>query len=157
MKEDYLDKCIKKSILCWLATVDKAGSPNVSPKEIFDLYDSETLIIANIASPKSVKNIREYDQVCVSMIDIFEQVGCKLKGRANIINHASPKFEAYSQILEMKTAGKYPFKEVIEVSIESESSILAPSYLFYKEETVAEKKAKAMQQYGVKPISNENP
>jgi len=25
-----------RSVLCWLATVDDAGHPNVSPKEVFD-------------------------------------------------------------------------------------------------------------------------
>jgi len=42
--------------MCWLATVDRHGQPNVSPKEIFAAFDSEHLVIANIASPSSVRN-----------------------------------------------------------------------------------------------------
>jgi hypothetical protein len=46
-----------RSVLCWLATVDEVGQPNVSPKEIFAGFDSNHLVIANIASPKSGRNI----------------------------------------------------------------------------------------------------
>jgi ribosomal-protein-alanine N-acetyltransferase len=42
------------SVLCWLATVDGNGQPNVSPKEIFAVFDTEHLVVANIASPTSV-------------------------------------------------------------------------------------------------------
>ena len=45
------------SVLCWLATVDGNGQPNVSPKEIFAVFDTEHLVVANIASPTSVRNI----------------------------------------------------------------------------------------------------
>ena len=46
------------SVLCWLATVDDHGMPNVSPKEIFCCHGERELLIANIASPQSVRNIK---------------------------------------------------------------------------------------------------
>jgi predicted pyridoxine 5'-phosphate oxidase superfamily flavin-nucleotide-binding protein len=51
---------IENSVLCWLATVDAAGVPNVSPKEIFDHYNDDRIIIADIASSNSVRNIQEH-------------------------------------------------------------------------------------------------
>ena len=52
--------CARKSMLCWLATVDAQGQPNVSPKEIFKcepilapsyrLYPDETTEQAQVAS-----------------------------------------------------------------------------------------------------------
>lgn len=59
-------------ILCWLATVDADGQPNVSPKEIFTVFDSEHLVIANIALA-SVRNIAVNPRVCVSFVDVFVQ------------------------------------------------------------------------------------
>jgi predicted pyridoxine 5'-phosphate oxidase superfamily flavin-nucleotide-binding protein len=67
-----------RSVLCWLATVDENGQPNVSPKEIFAVFDSEHLVIANIASPMSVRNIGVNPRVCVSFIDVFVQKGFKV-------------------------------------------------------------------------------
>lgn len=40
---------IDRSVLCWLATVDATGAPNVSPKEVFCAYGASTLLVANIA------------------------------------------------------------------------------------------------------------
>jgi predicted pyridoxine 5'-phosphate oxidase superfamily flavin-nucleotide-binding protein len=53
------------SVPCRLATVDAHGRPSVSPKEIFAAIDAEHLVIANIASPASVRNIAAGAPVCV--------------------------------------------------------------------------------------------
>lgn len=60
-------------VLCWWATADEQGQPNVSPKEVFAVVDDQHLLIANIASPVSVRNIQHNPKVCVSIIDIFVQ------------------------------------------------------------------------------------
>ena len=41
----------RRSVLCWLATVDAEGQPNVSPKEIWSVADDEHVVVAHIASP----------------------------------------------------------------------------------------------------------
>ena len=60
---------INNSVLCWLATASIENMPNVSPKEIFNYYDTDKIIVANIASPQTVKNITINENVCVSFID----------------------------------------------------------------------------------------
>nr|WP_324292378.1 pyridoxamine 5'-phosphate oxidase family protein [Aureispira anguillae] len=45
---------IDKSVLCWLATTSVESIPNVSPKEIFNYYGTNQIIVANIASPQTV-------------------------------------------------------------------------------------------------------
>jgi uncharacterized protein len=72
-------------VLCWLATVDAAGVPNVSPKAIFDHYNDDRIIIADIASSDCVRNIQAHPAVCVSFIDVFRQRGFKMIGQATII------------------------------------------------------------------------
>jgi len=54
---------IEKSVLCWLATCSLDMVPNVSPKEIFTNVGYDRIIIANIASSQSVKNIIENSKV----------------------------------------------------------------------------------------------
>jgi len=53
----------RRSVLCWFATVDSTGQPNVSPKEIFAVFDSEHLVVANIASPASARNVEQNPRV----------------------------------------------------------------------------------------------
>jgi len=62
---------IDKSVLCWLATVSAENIPNVSPKEIFTYYQTDKIVVANIASPQTAKNIGQNRNVCVIFIDIL--------------------------------------------------------------------------------------
>ena len=66
-----IKECIDKSVLCWLATSSEENIPNVSPKEMFTHYQDEFIIVANIASPQTVKNIKQNPNVCISFIEIL--------------------------------------------------------------------------------------
>ena len=79
--KEYIDR----SVLCWLATASIDNVPNVSPKEIFKYYESDKIIVANIASPQTVRNIKRNENVCVSFVDVLVQKGFQLKGKARII------------------------------------------------------------------------
>src|SRR3712207_6031020 len=84
---------LDNSVLCWLATVSGAGAPNVSPKEIFVLHDDETLVVADIMSPVTIRNIRANPSVCVSFVDVFRMRGFKVEGRAAIIPRDDDAFD----------------------------------------------------------------
>lgn len=58
-------------MLCWLATVDAQGQPNVSPKEVWAIADDRHVVVANIASPVTVRNIAQQPQVCLSFVDVL--------------------------------------------------------------------------------------
>ena len=83
---------INRSILCWLATVSTENVPNVSPKEIFNYYGTDKIIVANIVSPQTVRNIKQNENVCVSFIDILVQKGFQIKGLAKIIKKTDSEF-----------------------------------------------------------------
>jgi len=106
-----IKKYINKSVLCWLASSSSDNFPNVSPKEIFTYY-KDSIIIANIASPGTVKNIQVNPQVCISFIDILVQKGFQLKGTAAIIKKSDSEFEALEEILLQMTKGKFPFASI---------------------------------------------
>jgi len=144
---------IQRSILCWLATVDVHGQPNVSPKEVFAAFDENHLVIAHIASPISVRNIQQNPKVCVSLIDIFVQKGWKLIGHAQYVNASDEAFYAYAKPLLAMAGGKFNIQAVLVVKVEQAHPILAPSYLFYPSTTTEEGQMDAaMKTYGVRPI-----
>jgi len=140
---------IEKSVLCWLAT-SMDGQPNVSPKEIFTYYGDSLIIIANIASPGSVKNIKLNPKVCLSFIDILIQKGYQLKGQAKIIKKGEPEYLIYGSLLTKMTGDLYPFSSIIAIEIESAKQILAPSYMLYPSVTEEEKAEQAKRTYGLK-------
>ncbi len=146
--EKEIKTYIDKSVLCWLATSSKENIPNVSPKEIFTYYNNE-IIIANIASPQTVRNIKENDNVCVSFIDILIQKGYQIKGKAKIIKKNDSVFSTLEKELIKMTKGKFPFSSIIKISIESSKVILAPKYVLYPETTEEEQIASAKKTYKI--------
>ncbi|MCO4785317.1 MAG: pyridoxamine 5'-phosphate oxidase family protein [Marinomonas atlantica] len=128
----------EKSVLCWLATVSEDAVPNVSPKEIFTFVDENLVLIANIASPESERNIKMNPKVCVSFIDIFEQRGFKVKGTAQVVTSEDSHWPEYLAALKVLAGESYPIKNIFVVSVESSSKIMAPSYGLFPDTTTPE-------------------
>ena len=144
-----------RSVLCWLATVDDSGQPNVSPKEIFAVVDSTHIAIANIASPTSVRNIQHNSQVCVSFVDVFVQKGYKVIGVARNVVRQEAEFSRWAEPLEAMAGPRFPIHSVIVVQAVSVEPIVAPSYRLYPSETSEPLQvASAMRAYGVKPLTD---
>jgi uncharacterized protein len=142
---------IENSVLCWLATVDAAGMPNVSPKEIFHHYEHDRIVIADIASSNSVSNIKAHPAVCVSFIDVFRQRGFKITGQATIIAPDAEDFSVVGADLLKMAGDDYPIRNVISVKIGRISRIWAPSYALFPERSETERMLDAYRTYGVHP------
>lgn len=143
-----IKQSIDRSVLCWLATVSADHIPNVSPKEIFNYDEHDKILIANIASPQSVKNIKQNPQVCLSFIDIFVQKGFQIKGTARIVTKKDPEFAEMEAILLTMTGGKFPFASITQITPTSAKPIIAPRYLLYPETTEEEQIVNAKKTYG---------
>ena len=118
-----------------------------SPKEVFSYFKSDTIIIANIASPQSVKNIRQHENVCVSFIDILVQKGFQLKGKAEIVDKSHNGFNDMERILTSLTDGKFPFATITQITVEQIKPIIAPRYLLYPDTTEREQIESAKRAY----------
>jgi len=148
MLNSEIKKYIDQSVLCWIATSSSDNVPNVSPKEIFNYYGDNAIIIANIASPQSMKNIKHNKNVCVSFIDVLVQKGFQLKGAAEIIIKSDGDFKAMKNVLLKMTEGKFPFSSIIKITVEYTKPIIAPKYPFYPETTEEEQAKSAYISYG---------
>lgn len=151
MLNDAVKNYLSKSVLCWLATANKSGEPNVSPKEVFTYEGDQILLIANIASPVSVGNIRENPMVCVSFVDVFIQKGYKIKGEARILEKKDPDYEHKEKHLTDLFSSDFPIKSIIEVTVQKVATIQAPSYFLNPQVTEQTQIKNAMKTYGVRP------
>lgn len=152
MLTDEVKKYIDKSVLCWLATSDKHNEPNVSPKEIFTYKGDTTFLIANLASPNSIDNIKDNPNVCVSFVDVFVQKGFKLKGIATLIDKTDNRFALKVKSLTDLFTDKFPIKTIIEIQVTKVDAIQAPSYFLYNDITEQSQINNAMKSYKVKPV-----
>jgi hypothetical protein len=154
LTDDVLDY-IDRSVLCWLATVDARGTPNVSPKEVFCAHGRDRVLIANIASPTSVRNLRTNPRVCVSFVDVFVQKGYKLVGDAEVVVPGDPRFPLLEAPLAAITGGLFPIRGVIAVRVMAAEPIVAPSYRLIPGTTEESQVAAAMRTYRVAPASRD--
>jgi len=152
MLSDEVKQSARASVLCWLATTDADGAPNVSPKEMFLLYAEDKVLIANIASPSSVKNIRNNSAACLSFVDVFKQKGFKLKGGAKIAEKGSEEYALYLAEIHAHLGGEaFPVASIIELTVTRVEPIVAPSYRLFPDTLDEDRIASAMQAYGVRP------
>jgi hypothetical protein len=140
---------INESVLCWLATANENGEPNVSPKEMFIANGTNHILIANIASPESVRNIYSNSSVCLSFIDVFKQKGYKVKGSAKVIEKHNDEFQSKELVLRTLGGEKFNINSIIEILVCNVSPIVTPSYLMFPETTESSQVQQAMDTYGV--------
>ena len=151
MLNDEVHQLINESVLCWLATSSTDGQPNVSPKEIFAAYNNDSIIIANIASPTTAKNIRENPKACVSFINIFTQKGFQVSGSAAYLTKDDLDYADIEQQLTVLTGGNFPFKSAFRIHAEQIREVIAPRYRLFPDTTESDQIKSAMQTYGVQP------
>ena len=131
MLTDAVREAARRSVLCWLATVDAEGQPNVSPKEVWTIADDQHVVVAHIASPISARNISQHPQVCLSFIDVFVQKGWKLLGRAQYVHSSDAVFSGYAKPLLPMAGDQFNIQGVFLVTVEQAHPIIAPSYRFF--------------------------
>ncbi len=142
----------KRAVLCWLATVSADGQPNVTLKELFAIQDDQTLVIADVLSTNSVRNIRANPLVCVSFVDVFAQRGFKVEGEARVVAPEAPEFATFGAPLMAMAGETFPVRHAIVVQVTRISRIWAPSYTLVPERTDAERHEEAYRRYGVRPL-----
>ena len=150
MLNESVREAARRSVLCWLATVDVDGQPNVSPKEVWAIADEQHVVVAHIASPVSARNIAQQPQVCLSFVDVFVQKGYKLLGLAREVHANDPGFAVWAEHLLAMVGQRFTIQSVLVIQVQSVAAIVAPSYRFYPNETTeASQVASAMRTYGV--------
>jgi predicted pyridoxine 5'-phosphate oxidase superfamily flavin-nucleotide-binding protein len=148
----------QRSVLCWFSTVDRDGQPNVSPKEIFAVFDDRHLVVANIASPTTVRNIALSAKVCVGFVDVFVQKGFKVLGVARNLAPSDPTFATWAAPLARLAGPRFPIHSVIVVQATAVEPIVAPSYRLYPSETTEQSQvAAALCTYGVVRAAGDAP
>ena len=141
--------CLDQSVLCWVATSDSDGRPNVSPKEVFT-SDGDRILIAHIASPKTVRNIEVNPQVMVSVVDVFAQHGWQFSGQASLTWADTSEFAELVKLLDVITQGLYPIKAVMVVAVRDAQRIVAPSSWLFPDRPQDVVRQQVLFRYGVR-------
>ena len=97
-----------------VATASGTGKPNVSAKGSLRVLDDEHVAFADIASPRTVANIRENPQVSIICLDAATRKGCRIWGKGSILNSG----ELFDQIAAEYAEQKMEVKNVVKVAVD---------------------------------------
>lgn len=81
---DEMRRLVHEQRLGFVATVRADGTPNVSPKGTTDVWDDRTLVFADLASPRTVANLRDRPAVEVNVVDPIARKGFRFRGTARV-------------------------------------------------------------------------
>ncbi len=97
-----------------VATADKSGMPNVSPKGSFQVLDDEHVAFANVHSPRSMANIAENPQVSAIVFDPATRHGCRVWGKAAVLTSG----DVFDRMNAAMAARNMKATEVVVISVD---------------------------------------
>jgi uncharacterized protein len=80
---------IKKQKVCFVATADKNGKSNVSPKGSIYVVDDETLAFADLYSQKTRANLKANPNIALAVVDLKALKGYQFKGKAELLEEGN--------------------------------------------------------------------
>ena len=97
-----------------VATASKSNKPNVSAKGSLRVLDDEHVLFADVASPRTIANIRENPQVAVFCLDATRRKGCRIWGRGEILDSG----ELFDKTVAEFASRNMKVRNVVKVTVE---------------------------------------
>ena len=148
---DDMRRIVQATRLCFVATVDEDGTPNLSPKSSLMVYDDDHLLFANIASPNTVRNLRRNPAIEINAIDIFARRGYRFKGTANMVPPGTPEYAFVAEPFWAENGKQFPVHEIVKVEVTRAAPALSPAYTFIKGLTEENLRQAYLGKYGLRP------
>jgi hypothetical protein len=84
-----MKRVVEEQRLGFVATINPDGTPNLSPKGTIAVLDDDHLIFADLASPRTVENLRSSPAVEVNIVDAVTRTGYRFKGRGRVYDEGA--------------------------------------------------------------------
>jgi predicted pyridoxine 5'-phosphate oxidase superfamily flavin-nucleotide-binding protein len=139
---------IRRAILSFVATVNSDGTPNLSPKASLTSRDNE-LFFADIASPKTIANLRRNPAIAINVVDIFSRRGYRFNGTATILEPGEPDYTFVAEWVWGINGRNYPVDAVVRIAVKEALPLHSPAYKFDSTTTEDALRQSFMTKYGV--------
>ena len=114
---DELNEAISQIKPAMVATADKNGRPNVSPKGSLRVLDEQHLIFADLLSPRTIKNLKENPSIAMIGLDPATRKGWRIWGK---VDEIATSGDLYDQISK-EYADKGKVNHIVKVLVEKSS------------------------------------
>lgn len=143
---------IKQAMLSFVATVNEDGTPNLSPKASLTVMNG-VLYFADIASPRTIMNLKRNPAVEINVVDIFQRRGYRFRGDALVLLPGDGEYRMIAEQIRSLNGPEYPVDHVVKIKTTLITSLLSPAHVFAAPPRSQEEiKSTYYQKYGVKPI-----
>lgn len=142
--------------LCFIATASLDGTPNVSPKGSLTVWDDDHLAFADIASPQTMKNLRENPKLEINTVDQVSRRGFRFKGIGEILENG-PIFDFVANDIWTREGKDVPIHSIVKVRVTTATEVVSPAYWLKKGITVEEVRKAWAGRYGFAIIGKPNP
>jgi hypothetical protein len=147
-----MEAIIKQAILSFVATVNEDGTPNLSPKASLTVAHG-VLYFADIASPRTILNLKRNPAVEINVVDIFQRRGYRFSGRAQILAPGDVESVLITNWVRATNGPEYPVDHVVKIDTTSITPLLSPAHVFADPARNQDEITSTYhQKYGVKPI-----
>jgi uncharacterized protein len=148
--DDMVD-VINRAILSFVATVNADGTPNLSPKASLTARD-ERLFFADIASPRTIANLRRNPAIAINVVDIFSRRGYRFSGNATLLAPGDTDYDFVAEWVWSINGKNYPVDTIVRVAVSEALPLLSPAYKFGVGITEQGLREAFMPKYGVRPL-----
>ena len=114
--------------LGFVASVNKDGTPNLSPKGTFVVLTDRQLVFGHIRSPGTIGNIADRPIVEINFLDVLARKAVRVRGRAQMFTRSAAEFASLFAALSGWKGYTDIMKAVVRVDIERAELILSPAY-----------------------------
>ena len=99
-----------------VATANKEGQPNVSPKGSLRVLDDYYLVFADLRSPQTIENLKENPSLSMMGLDLNTRKGWRIWGKADEILTSGDLFDQFTN----EYMGKGAINHVVKVIVEKQ-------------------------------------
>ena len=149
MLDGDMKTLVSGTMLCFAATVNEDGTPNLSPKSSLRVYDDNHLIFANMASPGTVDNLRRNPAIELNCVDIYSRRGYRFTGRAAIYSGDDPLYLDLKRDVAAEHGDTIPVHDAVLVEVTDVKPAISPAYTFIEGVTEEVLRTAYLGKYGV--------
>jgi predicted pyridoxine 5'-phosphate oxidase superfamily flavin-nucleotide-binding protein len=129
---DEMQAAIRGERLAYVATVNVDGKPNVSPKGTTTVLDADHLVFADIASPRTVANLRERPATEVNVVDPVRRKGWRFAGEGRVVDGGAELETLLAFFrdrgVEIVRAGRPRVRCAVVIRVRQVHELISPAY-----------------------------
>ena len=123
---DEMRSLVDQRRLGYVATVTPDGKPNLSPKGTTAVWDEDRLVFADIASPRTIKNLQRNAALEVNVVDPLTRKGFRFKGTGEVVKEG----RLFDDVVAFYRARgvKGTIRHVVLVHVTQAVPLISPAY-----------------------------